>query len=56
MAETVATSKLRISVYLPSELKEQLELIAKARKRSLSNLIEVAMEKVVQDAKDAEEI
>lgn len=55
MVSQVATSKKRISVYLDEALKERLERVAKARKRSLNNLIETCMEEVAKKAeKDGE--
>lgn len=47
----VATDKKRISVYLDEHLKEELEKLAKQRKRSLSNLIEVTCQEEIERAK-----
>ncbi len=56
MVTPVATSKKRISLYLDEELKYELEKLAKARKRSLSNLIEVICEKELTEAKSKGEV
>lgn len=52
----VATDKTRISVYLEPSLKEYLERLAKLRKRSLSNLIEVTCQEEVDRAKNSGEL
>ena len=46
----VTTDKKRISLYVEEELKSTLEALAKARKRSLSNLIEVICQEAVDKA------
>ena len=38
VATTVTTEKKRISLYVEEQLKIELEALAKAKKRSLSNL------------------
>jgi macrodomain Ter protein organizer (MatP/YcbG family) len=53
---SVVTDKKRVSLYIEETLKVELEKLAKARKRSLSNLIEVLCEEAVQQAKKQGEI
>ena len=53
---TVTTDKKRISLYVEQELKTALEALAKAKKRSLSNLIEVLCQEAVDKAKQKREI
>lgn len=55
-ATTVTTDKKRISLYVEEELKIALEALAKTRKRSLSNLIEVLCQEAVDKAKQGGEI
>lgn len=55
-AITVTTDKKRISLYVEERLKIELEALAKARRRSLSNLIEVLCEEAVDKAKQEGEI
>ena len=55
-ATTVTTDKKRISLYVEERLKIELEALAKSRRRSLSNLIEVLCEEVVEKAKQEGEI
>jgi len=43
-------SKIRISVCVDSKTKNDLDRLAKIRKRSLSNLIEVLLEQAVEEA------
>jgi len=45
---TVATNKSRVAAYVPSELKEKAEAIARTQKRSLSNLIELLLDDCVK--------
>lgn len=52
----VTTDKKRVSLYVDEELKADLELLAKARKRSLSNLIEVICQEAVDEAKKRGEL
>lgn len=52
----VTTDKTRISVYLEPSLKEDLERLAKLRKRSMSNLIEVLCESEIDRAKESGEM
>jgi macrodomain Ter protein organizer (MatP/YcbG family) len=52
----VVTDKKRVSLYIEENLKIELENLAKVRKRSLSNLIEVLCEEAVQQAKKQGEI
>jgi macrodomain Ter protein organizer (MatP/YcbG family) len=52
----VTTDKKRVSLYIEEDLKIELENLAKVRKRSLSNLIEVLCEEAVQQAKKQGEI
>jgi|GEM_PF-4416012 predicted transcriptional regulator len=52
----VTTDKKRISLYVEEDLKAKLEILAKARKRSLSNLIEVLCEEVAAAAEKSGEI
>lgn len=56
MATTVVTQKPRISLYVEKDLKADLERLAKLRKRSLNNLIELICEEVVQAAKASGEL
>lgn len=46
----MATNKKKISLYLTEDLKLQVELLAKAEKRSLNNFIEALLEKVVKES------
>lgn len=55
-ATTVTTDKKRISLYVEERLKIELEALAKSRRRSLSNLIEVLCEEAVEKAKQEGEI
>lgn len=55
-AITVTTDKKRISLYVEERLKMELEALAKSRRRSLSNLIEVLCEEAVDKAKQEGEI
>jgi hypothetical protein len=48
MVLSVVTAKKRISLYLDEALKSDLERLAKIRKRSLSNLIEVLCQYLCQ--------
>jgi hypothetical protein len=50
-ATDVTTDKKRVSLYVDEELKADLELLAKTKKRSLSNLIEVICQEAVDEAK-----
>lgn len=52
----VTTDKKRISLYVEEELKADLENLAKVRKRSVSNLIEVICQQAVDEAKKKREI
>jgi predicted transcriptional regulator len=55
MVLSVVTAKKRMSLYLDEALKSDLERLAKIRKRSLSNLIEVLCEEELERArKDGE--
>ncbi|BAT56688.1 hypothetical protein NOS3756_57000 (plasmid) [Nostoc sp. NIES-3756] len=56
MVLSVVTAKKRISLYLDEALKSDLERLAKIRKRSLSNLIEVICEEEVERAKQSGEL
>ncbi|MBD2683522.1 MULTISPECIES: ribbon-helix-helix domain-containing protein [Nostoc] len=56
MVLSVVTAKKRISLYLDEALKSDLERLAKIRKRSLSNLIEVICEEEVERAKNSGEL
>ncbi|BBD63047.1 hypothetical protein NIES2109_58970 (plasmid) [Nostoc sp. HK-01] len=56
MVLSVVTAKKRISLYLDEALKSDLERLAKIRKRSLSNLIEVICEEEVERAKKSGEL
>ena len=49
---TVSTHKSRVGAYIPQELKEAAEAIAKSQKRSLSNLIEILLDKAVKENTD----
>ena len=53
---TVTTDKKRISLYVQEDLKTALEALAKARRRSLSNLIEVLCEEAVDRARQEGQI
>lgn len=44
----VATDKIRVSTYISPELKDLAEQLAKLKKRSLSNLLEVLLEEAVK--------
>ena len=46
----------KVSVYIPEELKKDLELLANKQTRSLSNLINVLLQKAVDEAKANGEI
>ncbi|OWY64806.1 hypothetical protein B7486_45295 [cyanobacterium TDX16] len=48
---TVATDKSKVSVYMDSELKKDLEALAKEEGRSVSNLLERLATQAVKDAK-----
>jgi CopG-like RHH_1 or ribbon-helix-helix domain, RHH_5 len=52
----VVTDKKRISLYVEENLKIDLERLARVRKRSLSNLIEVICEEIVLQAKRSGEL
>ncbi|MEA5595767.1 ribbon-helix-helix domain-containing protein [Rivularia sp. UHCC 0363] len=52
----MVTDKKRVSLYIEENLKIELEKLAKVRKRSLSNLIEVLCEEAVRQAKKQGEI
>jgi predicted transcriptional regulator len=52
---TVTTDKIRVSTYIDPNLKKDLEKLAKARKRSLSNLIEVICQEAVNQAQQNKE-
>lgn len=52
----VISDKKRISLYLDEALKSDLERLAKIRKRSLSNLIEVLCEEELERARDNGEL
>lgn len=52
----VVGDKKRISLYVEERLKIELEALAKSRRRSLSNLIEVLCEEAVEKAKQEGEI
>lgn len=56
MVTTVATDKKRVSLYVEEQLKQKLEALAKARKRSLSNLIEVLCQETIIKAEQEGEI
>jgi cytidylate kinase len=43
----VATKKARVVAYLEPEMKERAEKLARSRKRSLSNLLEILIEREV---------
>ncbi|MBW4617366.1 MAG: hypothetical protein KME21_29950 [Desmonostoc vinosum HA7617-LM4] len=52
----VISDKKRISLYLDEALKSDLERLAKIRKRSLSNLIEVLCEEELERARNNGEL
>ena len=56
MALLVTTNKTRISLYVEEQLKVKLGQLAKVRRRSLSNLIEVICEDAVLDAEATGEL
>jgi len=56
MTSAVTTDKKRLSLYVQESLKEQLEALAKARKRSVNNLIEILCEEAITNAKKQGEI
>lgn len=56
MVLSVVTAKKRISLYLDEALKSDLERLAKIRKRSLSNLIEVLCEEELERARNNGEL
>lgn len=43
--------KKRMSLYLTPSLKKQLEILAKTRKRTMSNMVEVLIIEAVEKAK-----
>jgi len=45
----VTTDKARVAAYVPNELKEAAEAMARSQKRSLSNLIELLLDKAVKE-------
>ena len=47
----LTTEKKKISAYLPDDLKKDAEQLAAMDKRSLSNLIEMLLQKAVDEAK-----
>lgn len=53
---TVATDKSRVSTYIPETLRADIEKLAQARGRSLSNLIERILMREVIKAKEEGEI
>ncbi|MBD2359556.1 hypothetical protein H6G41_34305 [Tolypothrix sp. FACHB-123] len=55
MVLSVVTAKKRMSLYLDEALKSDLERLAKIRKRSLSNLIEVICEEELERARKSGE-
>lgn len=44
----MATAKKKVSAYLNETLKEEAEALARSKKRSLSNLIELLLEEAVK--------
>ena len=46
----VATDRKKVSAYLSEGLKDKADRLAKLKKRSLSNLIEVLLEEAVEEA------
>ena len=53
---TLATDKVRVSTYIPEDTKAELEKLAEARDRSVSNLIERLIKKEIVEAKAKGEI
>jgi hypothetical protein len=51
---TVSTDKARVAAYVPIELKEAAEELAKSQKRSLSNLIEILLDRAVRENTDCQ--
>ena len=44
------TNLLKVMVYMPPELKESLEVLARKENRSLSNLIVTALQKLIAES------
>ena len=46
---TVSTEKAKIAAYVPKEVKEDAERLAKAQNRTLSNLVGMLLEKAIKE-------
>lgn len=56
MVKSYVPSKLpKLAFHLPEQLRDDIEKLAKIRRRSVSNLVLVAMEKEVKQAKETGE-
>jgi hypothetical protein len=56
MVQLMVTKKPRVSLYIEDSVKQGLERLAKLRKRSLNNLIEVLCEEALKEAKESGEL
>jgi len=56
MVSSVVTAKKRHSLYLEENIKTDLDRLAKLRKRSVSNLIEVLCQEAIASAKESGEL
>lgn len=52
----VVTKKPRVSLYIEDSVKQDLERLAKLRKRSLNNLVELLCEEAIREAKKTGEL
>ena len=50
----MSTDKAKIAAYIPAKLKEDAEAMARSQKRSLSNLIELLLDKAVAEYKGSQ--
>lgn len=51
---TVSTDKAKIAAYIPRDIKEEAEKLAKSQNRTLSNLVGMLLEKAVTDYRESE--
>jgi len=56
MVQLMVTKKPRVSLYIEELIKSDLERLARVRKRSLNNLIELLCEEAVKLAKESGEL
>ena len=54
MEMTVSTDKAKIAAYIPRDIKEEAEKLAKSQNRTLSNLVGMLLEKAVTDYRESE--